>query len=115
MKFKNIIASFTCYFILTAFVGCVTCGVLFHSEIQQQKTLHFSDKKTGDINPAFLFEEDEDSDDTIELDVFHHDNYLGYSLNEYNFKRASVVVSETIVNGKKLKNPLFIHFRTLRI
>lgn len=115
MKFKNIVASFTCYFILTAFVGCITCGALFHSEIQQQKVLHFSNKKANDINPSFLFEEDEDSDDSIKTDAFHHEHYLKNSLNSFYLKATYTAFSKLQNQDRKSKIPLFIHFKTLRI
>jgi len=115
MRSKNIFAPLLCYFILTAFVGCMTCEFLFHSEMSSKKVQQLSTKTFANFDLSFLFEEDEDSNDNNEFDLLQHPSYVNRTLPAFQFHVAfnkNSIVNEIILQSK---TPLFIQQRTLRI
>lgn len=115
MKFKSLLISATCYFVLTVFVTCFACDILFHSELYNQKSQQISNKKTTDLNTSFLFEEEDDTNDNSELTGLYSALSIYKSLTIFNLKNLTGEFSEINFTGRKIKIPLFIHIRVLRI
>ena len=115
MKLKNIFVPFTCYFILAAFVGCISCGVLFHHGLQFQKSIYYSEKKPAAQTPSFVFEEDEGSDDSSDYDFLNYPAGADNTLCNYKQKYFYSDFCSEFHPHLKAKTPIIIHFRTLRL
>jgi hypothetical protein len=115
MRSKNIFSPLLCYFILTAFLGCMTFEFMRHSEMSSQKVQQLSTKTSDNFDLSFLFEEDEEGNDTIGFDLLHYPSPI--SQTPVNFQCSIAFNRNTVLSDISIQTstPLFIHQRTLRI
>ncbi len=114
MKLKKIGISTISFLLLTAFVGCISLEILFSSPDHQHTLKEFSTHKTNGPDFTFLFEEDEDNDDSDDF-VFFLNSCDLHKLITIELRNFSVSLYKITGSFLSLKNPLFILNRVIRL